>query len=67
MLCKICGKHRDEHHDFVLEIVMPAGCVCDPMTWYGGEVQPVCDQYVPSLGDGSCCKKCEHDKECHKQ
>jgi hypothetical protein len=64
-LCRICGKSEDDHHAFD-PVELPPGCVCDPGTW--GEswkkLPPVCDKYD---GDGvENCKKCEHDKECHK-
>jgi hypothetical protein len=62
MICRICGKKKEDHHEF--EPLMPKGCVCDPRTW-GGEVNKICDQFV---GDKQHeCKVCEHNYECHAE
>jgi|GEM_PF-4571379 len=47
---------------------MPETCRCDPRDW-GGRVGKICDEYHPGVDNymgEPVCKKCEHDKECHK-
>lgn len=59
--CKVCGEPESAHHDF--EPKMPEWCVCDYGVW-GDHVSDVCADYQ---GDGNqYCRKCEHDRECHK-
>lgn len=69
-VCEICGLTDDEHHAFVPAVgtsrvggEIPAACVCDPNTWAGGEMSPICGSYD---GNGvQYCKTCEHDAACH--
>ena len=59
--CIHCGHEEDGHHEY--EPAMPPGCVCHPGDW-GGDVPPPCSEYQ---GDGAQhCRRCEHDRECHK-
>ena len=60
-VCKHCGKPEAEHHDY--EPTMPEGCVCDPGEW-GDNVTEPCEEYQGE--GGQYCKRCEHDKACHK-
>lgn len=68
-ICKICGELESNHHEpDWITITMPEGCVCDFRTWdykrKSFKTSPACAEY---MGNGEeNCKKCEHDKECHK-
>ena len=44
--------------------VPPEDCVCEPLSWFG-EMKPICDDYLSDEGHSQC-KRCEHDKGCHK-
>lgn len=60
-VCKHCGLPEEDHHDY--EPAMPDGCVCNPGEW-GVNVPDPCHEYQ---GDGEqYCKRCQHDKACHK-
>ena len=61
-VCRLCGKGRDEHHDFEPQ-AKPAGCVCDPLEWRS-EIEPVCAAFAGDAAQN--CDTCEHPKECHQ-
>jgi len=66
-VCRICGRPKEDHHDFDPEPIKPRpiGCVCDAADWFVDPIPPVCDEYE----DDGCgmCLNCEHNRECHAQ
>lgn len=54
------------HGGEMVDVAMPASCVCDPEGWAGSPVNAVCDSFI---GDGDkwheTCSRCEHDEACH--
>lgn len=67
-LCAICGRPKDEHHEFVSrESFRPKGCKCNLGDWGDIEsITPVCDNFEPiSYDEQEICKHCEHERVCH--
>jgi hypothetical protein len=72
-ICKICGGREDEHHAYESDVIIaPDNCVCFDSEWrslYNKDgvryIPDVCDSFEPYSG-GLECKRCSHDKECHK-
>ena len=42
----------------------PEDCVCEPLSWFG-QMKPICNDYHSDEGSDQC-RRCEHDKGCHK-
>jgi len=65
-ICRNCGQPKSDHCEFD-PVLMPDGCVCDPMTYgYDTGVGPICAEYDQGTTVNGYCVKCEHDRACHK-
>lgn len=63
-VCWICGNEESMHHepDYV---AVPDSCHCDLGTWEKlPKIPEPCEAFQGQ--EGKPCRRCEHDKECHK-
>lgn len=79
--CAICGQSKADHHKFKpITVVIPDGCVCDPIYWLesvfewseiellNGEkfmIPPACNSFCGSIYQPSYCLDCDHQEACH--
>jgi hypothetical protein len=46
--------------------IVPPGCLCNPLEWFDGIIDPICDSFAPMEKEPELCVNCQHERGCHE-